>query len=176
MEQEPDAPTILQYAMYNERLGYRFYIKAMEMTDDEKGKKLFRSIASEEEVHLAILQKEFDSLDRGGDWVTLEQAKAEEPPPSLLKLFPEEEAELEEILKKRTSDLDALDIALDMERRGYDLYKGEAERASDLTARAIYGYLAEQENNHFTVLEKTRNNLAANGAWLWDDLEHARLE
>jgi len=176
MEQELVAQTMLQYAMYNERLGHRFYIKAMEMTADEKGKNLFRSIAAEEEVHLVILQKEFDSLEKTGDWVTLEQAKGEGAPSPLPKLFPEEEVEMEEILQKRTSDLDALDIALDMERRGYELYKGEAERASDLTAKAIYAYLAEQENNHFTVLEKTRNHLAANGAWLWDDLEHAMLE
>ena len=176
MEELTAALEGLQYAMYNERLGHRFYIKAMEMTTDEKGKRMYDSIASDEEKHLIILQEEFDSLKKTGDWVSLEKAGVEKPPSSPPPLFPEEEAEVEELIKRSASDLDALDIALDLERRGYELYQQEAQKASNLTARAVYEYLAKEENKHFTLLQNTRSYLAASGVWLWDDMHSPMLD
>lgn len=176
MKRDPAPLEVLQYAMRNERLGHRFYLRAAKIAADEKGRRLFQSIASEEEVHLTILQKEFESLNQAGIWVTLEQARGKELSLSLPALFPEEEAIVEEMIQKRASDLEALDIALDLERRGYELYQEEAKKADNPTARAIYRYLANEENKHFTLLQKTRHYLATNGSWLWDDLEHPQLD
>ena len=77
MNEKATALKILEYAMGNERLGYRFYMNAMEATTNEKGKKMFHSIASEEMEHLKILQKEADSLKKTGQWVDLEQSRSE---------------------------------------------------------------------------------------------------
>ena len=166
---------VLQYAMRNERLGHCFYLRAMEMTADDKGKKMFRAIASDEQQHLAILRRQLNSLKKTGNWVVLEKARGKRVA-SPRVLFPGEEAEVDKLIQKRASDLDALDIALDLERRGHELYRKEAEKAADLTARAVYQYLAKEEDKHFTLLQKARSYLASRGEWLWDDLQHPMLD
>jgi len=167
---------VLQYAMRNERLGHRFYIRAMEMTAAETGRKMFQSIASDEVEHLSILQREFESLKKTGNWVNLEEAQAGKRPALPPPLFPEEEAQVQEMIAKRASDLDALDLALDLERRGYQLYHKEAEQTDNLAAKAVYEYLSEEENKHFARLQKARNYLASDGAWHWDDVHPPMLD
>jgi len=176
MKEESAALQVLLYAMHTERLGHRFYTRAAEMTDDERGRNMLYSIASDEEEHLSILQQEFDALKATGYWVALEKAQGYKQPSSPPYLFPEEEARVEEMISKRTSDLDALDIAMDLERRGYELYQKEAEETSDLTAKSVYNYLAKEENKHFTLLQNTRNYLASSGTWLWDDMHPPMLD
>ena len=166
----------LEYAMFNERLGYCFYTKAAEMTTDEMGKKMFISLALDEEEHLSILQKEFDYLKKTSNWISIDQVQCAKSPSSAPAIFPEEEAKVAEMIRKRTSDLDALDIALDMENRSYDLYREAAEKTNNFTAKAVYEYLCKEENKHFTMIQKTREYLASSGAWLWDDLHPPMLD
>lgn len=176
MTEQSAALEALEYAIRNERLGHGFYCRAIEMTDDEKGKKMFQSLASDEEEHLGILQNQLDSLRNTSSWLNLKEARAENPPSYPLTLFPEEETEVQEMVTKCASDLDALDIALDLERHGYQLYRNQAEKTSDPTAKAIYEYLAKEENKHFVRLENTRAYLASSGAWHWDDVHPPMLD
>jgi rubrerythrin len=167
---------VLEYAIRNERLGHGFYMRAMEMTDDVTGKRMFQSLASDEEEHIAILQSQFDSLRKTSSWLNLEEARVENPPSYPPTLFPEEETEVQEMMTKCASDLDALDIALDLERRGYQLYRNEAEKASNLAAKAVYEHLAKEENKHFVRLQNTRAYLSSSGAWHWDDVHSPMLD
>jgi len=176
MENKSIALKALEYAMSNERLGWCFYTRAAEKTTDDTGKKMFISLASDEEEHLSILQKQYDSLEKSNAWISIDDARKAEPPSCQPTLFPEEEAKVEGLVKKRASDLDALDIALDMERRGYKQYVEEAEKTNDLTAKAVYEYLSKEEDRHFTMIQKTREYLASSGAWLWDELHPPMLD
>lgn len=176
MTEQSDVLKVLDYAMRNEQLGHGFYMRAIEMTTDETGKKMFQSLASDETEHLEMLQKQYDSLRKTSNWLNLEEARVENLPSYPPPLFPEEEGEVQKMMVKCASDLDALDIALDMERHSYQLYRKEAEKTSNLTAKAVYKYLADEENKHFVQLQNTRNYLASSGAWLWDDTHPAMLD
>lgn len=172
-EETAAALSVLQSALRTEKIGHEFYLRAAQMTADEKGKRLFRFIAQEEMGHLRILQNEVDALTRTETWAVLQNAQAGQPPP--VALFPDEEARVREMVGRRKSDLDALDLALDLEQRGYNLYREQAEKARSLTARAVYMHLAGAENEHFAIFQKTRQYLATNGAWLWDEMHSPQL-
>lgn len=176
MTEQSAALEVRDDAMRNERLGHRFYMRAIEMTADETGKRMFQSLASDEEEHLGILQNQFDSLRKTSSWLNLEEARVEKLPSYPPPLFPEEEAEVQEMMMKWASDLDALDIALDLERHGYQLYRNEAEKTSNLAAKAVYEYLAKEEIKHFDRLQNTRTYLASSGAWHWDDVHPPMLD
>lgn len=164
---------VLQGALRTEKIGHEFYLRAAQMTADEKGKRLFRYIAQEETGHMHILQNEIDAVTRTEAWTALESARAGQAP--AVALFPDEEARVREMIGRRKSDLDALDLALDLEQRGYNLYREQAEKAGNPRARAVYMHLAGQEDGHFAIFQKTRQYLATNGAWLWDEMHSPQL-
>ena len=73
------------------------------------------------------------------------------------------------------TDLDALHLAMDFEKRGHAMYH-KASETGNLDARAIYRYLAQEENKHFALLQKTSDYLAQKGSWFFDDLEKPHFD
>ncbi|MGQ9555800.1 MAG: ferritin family protein, partial [Anaerolineae bacterium] len=127
----------LAYAAYNERDGYVFYSRIAEHIRDEKGRRMFASLAGDEVRHYQLLAAEYESLRTDGSWLPVAVAMATEVPsisefradicdisgagvPSE-KLFPKPEAVIP-ALDAGTGDLQAIDIALEAEKRGYDIY------------------------------------------------------
>ncbi len=169
------ALSILRQAMGSELEGRALYLQAIERTEDELGQRMFRSLAQDEEEHLQILQVEYAAITGTGQWLDLEAAQKEELDPSL-HLFPQEEEAIERLIPEDTSDLDALKIAMDFERRGYRLYEKAATETSDPTAQAIFRFLVKEESRHFALLDNARDYLANQGIWYFDDLEKPFFE
>jgi len=176
MSEEMDfALSILRQAMGNELEGRALYLEAIERTEDKLGQKMFRSLAQDEEEHLQILQAEYSAITETGQWFDLEAAQEEEPDPSL-RLFPQEEGARERLIPEDASDLDALQIAMEFERRGYRLYEKAATETSDPTAQAIFRFLVEEESRHFALLDNAHDYLANQGIWYFDNLEKPFFE
>lgn len=176
MNEEMDfALSILRQAMGTELEGRALYLQAIERTEDELGKRMFRSLAQDEEEHLQILQAQYAAISRTGQWLDLDSAKEEEPDPSL-RLFPEEEEKVGRLIPEDANDLDALKIAMDFERRGYRLYDKAAAETSDPTAQAVFRFLVEEESRHFALLDNAHDYLANQGMWYFDDLEKPFFE
>ena len=72
-------------------------------------------------------------------------------------------------------EMNRLDIAFDLEGHGCQLHRNEAKKTNSLAAKAVYEYPADEENKDFIRLQNTRNYLASNGAWLWDDMHSPML-
>src|SRR5215510_3252456 len=53
---------ILRVAIANEQRGLRFYGRALESTQDEATREVFRRLMEEEQCHLAVLEKEYEAL------------------------------------------------------------------------------------------------------------------
>lgn len=168
------ALSVLRQAMGNELEGRALYLEAVERTEDELGQRMFRSLAQDEEGHLQILQVEYGAITGTGGWLDLKATQREEPDPSL-RFFPQEEA-IERLIPEDASDLDALKIAMDFERRGYRLYEKAAAETSDPTAQAVFRFLVEEESRHFALLDNAHDYLANQGIWYFDDLEKPFFE
>ena len=88
----------------------------------------------------------------------------EEPPGPSPVFTPSREICLE-------GDIAALDFGLETEQISRDLYAQGAEGTDDAHAREAYQFLIRQEEQHFKLLQNTREYLAANGTW-WDSGEY----
>ena len=64
----------LDIALEAEREAYNAYIRAASRTKDAGGKKMFESIASEEEKHYQILMSEKQMLEGGFYWFSLDSS------------------------------------------------------------------------------------------------------
>lgn len=158
----------LRQGMINEIRGRKFYEEAAERASDEAGKKMYASLALDESLHLRILQQQYQAITKKGEWLSYEEAKEGTAPPPELNLFPDDTANL---LPADADDLKALELAMGFEKYGYDLYKAAAENASDMTAKAMYEFLVQEEGRHYELLQNTHHYLKDKGAWYFQDEE-----
>lgn len=167
---DQEALEIIKRGMRTEIWGQRFYAQAAARTEAEDGKRVFQSLIDEEGKHLDILRGQYAAIARSQEWVSMEEARAMADQADPTAIFPEADA-AEELIPAGTTDEQALQMAMDFERRGYDLYQQEAERAPSPQAKAMWDYLAKAEDQHFAFLQKTYEYLSTNGVWYFDDQE-----
>ena len=182
MSKQEEALAVLRRAMENEREGYRFFLEASERSPDPAGQGTFRSLARDEERHLALLLVEYNSLSAGGGWVGPEEAIAREVEVDITKpLFPGEELAPQEKSPFEATfaaydvgmlegDLAALEFGMDVEEEFYKMYKKAAAETDDAVGRQAYEFLLKEENRHFKLLQDAHNYLSDNGHW-WDEWE-----
>lgn len=164
MDQKDVALHALEKAIRIEKDGRRFYLRAAERTNDQRGKEIFLTLAQAEEDHLRIVEKQYDSLSAGRGWLVLTEATGEvdlgRP------LFPPGREALEKMVRPDDSDLDALLLALGFENDSYELYRKGYAETDDPQGRAMYEYLADMEREHFETLMRNYEHLSRTGSWL----------
>jgi rubrerythrin len=182
MNKQEKALAVLRRAMENEREGYRFYLEASERSADPAGQGTFRTLASDEGRHLAILLVEHHSLSTGEGWVDPEEAMARQVKVDITRpLFPGEELtpqakspfeatwaayEIEQL----AGDLAVLEFGMSIEEQFYKMYEKAADETDDAVGRQAYQFLMKEENRHFKLLQEARDYLSDNKHW-WDAWE-----
>jgi rubrerythrin len=165
-----DVSTVLKKGMSTEVWGKKFYTQAVERTENETGRKVFQSLCDEEERHLELLMGQYAALSKDMDWVSVDEAMRLASTVEPTDIFPEAE-EAESLIPEEASDVEALEIAMDFERRGYKLYAQAAEDAETLEERAVWEFLARAENSHYVFLEESHSYLVNEGVWYFDERE-----
>ena len=67
-------------------------------------------------------------------------------------------------------EIEALKIGMEMETRGYKLYKEAAREAGTTEERKLLERLASEENQHYTMLQNTHTYLEHTGEWfIWEE-------
>jgi rubrerythrin len=153
MNKQEEALAVLRRAMENEREGYRFYLEASERSADPAGQGTFRTLAKDEERHLAILLVEYDSLSTGQGWIGPEEALAREVEVDITKpLFPGEELAVQEKspfeatwaayeIEALAGDLAVLEFGMGVEEDFYKMYEKAAAETDDPLGRRAYEFL-----------------------------------
>ncbi len=187
MNKQEEALAVLRRAMENEREGYRFYLEASERSPDPAGQGTFRSLARDEERHLALLLVEFNSLNAGQGWVEPEEAIKRKVEVDITKpLFPGEELAPQEKspfaatfaaydVGELEGDLAVLEFGMKVEEEFYQMYEQAAAETDDPLGRRAYQFLMKEENQHFKLLQDAHDYLSDNEHW-WDDWEKPFFE
>lgn len=178
--------SILAVAIKNEKMGKDFYLEASLRSLDERGRNTFSYMAKMEEEHLRLLLAEYEAIRQGKSWLPREEA-LEEGKKLDISLLPEP-GEIPEGLflppfifpspeeaPGIRGDVAALEYALKMEERSYNLYREARDKTSASLGREVYGLLMEEENKHYKVLREALEYLTANQTW-WDDWEKPFFE
>lgn len=182
MSKHEEALAVLRRAMENEREGYRFYLEAAERSADPAGQGTFRSLARDEEKHLALLLVEHNSLSAGQGWIAPEEALAHQIEVDITKpLFPGEKLAPQEgspfeapwaayDVEGLAGDLAVLEFGMNMEEQFYKMYEKAASETEDPLGREAYQFLMKEENRHYKLLQEAYDYLDDNKHW-WDAWE-----
>ena len=139
------------------------YEEVVEKTKSEDVKKIFRTMADEENMHAKFLGEQLKNLMNNNSFVKQDLHAAEM-----------DESIISEILTdKITSEISgagfeaaAIGAAIDMETKSIEVYRKRAEESNDQNEKDLFNWLADWEKGHYEVLNKLDQELKES---IWND-------
>ena len=149
-------------AIQMEREAVEFYTKCAEKTTNALGRAMFLSIAEDERYHAACAAQVLE-----GKPFT---PPSTSPKQDLKSVFSEKRNEALEKVAASANDLDALKVAMEMEKKAVEFYRKAAAEAATRDEKALFDCLVKDEEQHFTIYQNTSAFLEDTGNWfMWDD-------
>jgi len=144
-------------AIQFENDGRAFFLEAAAKTSDFFGKIIFTSLADEERDHIERIHAIHRSLRDHGTWPSHENGVEQ----GGRNIFEHARDRLDQTIRDRTNDLQAVKLAMDFEHKGIVFYSELASKATDPREKAFYQRLATEEKRHLQILEDTWSALTA---------------
>lgn len=129
-------------ALEMEKETFDYYTAAEQKTFDPGGKRIFRWLAKTEEAHYLKLTELYNSLNEGGRWVFYGGTT----------IFLEPDAGGTPGVGFGTGDLEALEVAMEIEEKGIAYFEGLADRTSDPDGKEMLRTLAGEEREHLRII------------------------
>ena len=154
---------ILDEAIAFEEEGMRFFTERAESAPSHVERDIFRSLAKDEVGHRAHLMKLKEELVRTNDINVLDDDDHEHR--TARDIFETALAGVDDPYTAEAEELEILAGALEVEKRGYEMYAAAAAKMTSAKARELFEHLAAEEQNHYTLLRNTRDYLSDPDAW-----------
>jgi rubrerythrin len=135
-------------AMEIEKETFDYYTRAEQKTFNLGGKKIFRWLAQSEEQHYLKLTELYNSLNRGERWVFYGG--------TTIELEPDGGGHI----GFDTSDLEALELAMEIEKKGIAYFDELQNRTADPDGKSMLQTLLNEEREHLRVIAEKHKAIA----------------
>ena len=142
MSENKEMLDAIMRAIELEKETFDFYTKAEHKTFNPGGKRIFKWLAKTEEGHYLKLSDLYNSLHESGRWVFYGGSTFELAPAS----------DDEHQVGFETGDIEALEIACDIEKRGIAYYEELITKAGDGDGKAMLETLKNEEIEHLRIV------------------------
>jgi len=163
----------LQIAVQMEIDGKEYYQKASQRSDNQLGRELFQSLAAEEDLHRQKFEEIYNAIQSKKAWP--ETDFQPDRGKGLRTIFARAVEEMGSNVKAPATELDAVQTAMDMENKSYDLYKSRSQAAAYDGERDFYETLAAEEREHHLILLDYYEYLKDPAGWFVQK-EHPSLD
>jgi rubrerythrin len=153
MPQE-QALDIIKGAILLERKGKAFYETTARNTQSEAVKEIFETMAAEEEKHIEILSKHFESLVRSGK---LSNVKYDEKPHQISAAVLTKQ--IREQITAASFEAAAITAAMSMEDNAVKFYSQRAQTTTNPLEKELFDWLSNWEKTHLQFLSALDNEL-----------------
>ncbi len=139
---------VVKEALLAEVKGHQLYTHAATTTTDPAVQGIFKSLARDEEAHIAILKGQAQALfDTGSlDLGAVSTAEVGGGSHAII------DDDFKRSLKKGTFEMAAIGIGCDLEKRAIAYYSEHAEKTDDPELKKLFSWLTEWEKNHLSQL------------------------
>jgi len=139
-----------------------FYREASQKTSHPAGKRMFEGFIKDEERHLRYLQDILKGLDIDPKVEVTGDVRT---------IFSDLKDQMMERISATADEREAIRVALDMEKRGYEYYKGLSAEADDPKIKRLFEVLTTEEQRHYEILDNTHSFLEDTGNWfMWEEM------
>lgn len=156
---------IVKFALQLEQDGLKMYRDFAQRSSDAFGKKTFEGLAEDEEGHIALLQKVYGKCGLKEVEEIISKSKIEPIRQRFKTIFQEAGEEARKRTEADPSDTEAMKIALDFEKKGYDLYNDAYQKAEGGVEKTAFKHLSLMEKHHYDLLQETLEYLNDTGDW-----------
>ena len=163
----------LQIAVQMEIDGKEYYQKASQRSDNQLGRELFQSLAAEEDLHRQKFEEIYNAIQSKKAWP--ETDFQPDGGKGLRTIFARAVEEMGSNVMAPATELDAVQTAMDMENKSYDLYKSRSQAAAYDGERDFYETLAAEEREHHLILLDYYEYLKDPAGWFVQK-EHPSLD
>ena len=148
------------------------YTEGADKILDPRGKKMFTTLAREEQGHLAYLESRLGEWQKTGK-VTTPALQTELPSPQWIKEASARVAQSPAGTIAVQGEIELLKIALDLERKTSGFYRQLVDTLA-LGERGLFARFLEIEQGHLAIVQAEIDALAGHGTWF--DVMEFRLE
>ncbi len=163
----------LEVALNNEKREKEFYLKQAERTKNPHGKKMFETIASDEDEHYNRILQLHDKLKNEGKWP--ESLPLEVKDTNIKNVLKNLVESVDTTSQIDNDDLEAVKTAIDFESRGEEFYKKLSENVDNPREKEFFELLTKMEREHRVSLENTLEYFKDPQGW-FQRQEGARLD
>lgn len=142
--------------------GQNFFERIADATHNQLGKKMFLKLASDETQHLKVFTSIFTDLVGEGWQQQIGELKIDRKAPMIEALAKKVASAGKE---DRASELEAISIAMDLERNAIEFFGNAARQTSDAKAKEIFNKIADEERLHYDLLQAQHDHLTNSGYW-----------
>ena len=160
---------ILECAAQREKETRDFYKECLEKATIPGTKEILRGLVDDEERHYTIIIELLHEAKAAGSIKKIEKSETPDAKTRIEKAFSHklvndtdfsiESATINEMLKK----------ALDNEKESFENYLSAAHDTEKAEAKAVFEFLAKEENKHYIVIDNLISYLDNHGNWLYEE-------
>jgi rubrerythrin len=145
---------IIKGAILLERKGKAFYEMTARNTRSDAVKEIFETMADEEEKHIDILSRQYESLVRSGK---LNDVKYEKRPQQIRAAVLTKQ--VREQIMAASFEAAAITAAMAMEENAVKFYSQRAAKTKDKLEQELFNWLTNWEKTHLQFLSDLDNEL-----------------
>jgi rubrerythrin len=164
-EKNERALRMLKTALEMETKGHQFYGQTLKTCANPAGREIFQMLMEDEVVHTSVIGRIYDALTGGQDWsAELAQMEAQDHE-DLSTVFRQLAVRHGDAITASTSDLEALEVGIDFEKKAVRFYQDALAEATDPLERRFVELMVAEEKTHVQVLADMKLYLTQPQAW-----------
>ncbi|RJP66251.1 MAG: hypothetical protein C4532_16325 [Candidatus Abyssobacteria bacterium SURF_17] len=156
---------IVKFALQLEQDGLQMYRNFAQKSKDAFGKKTFEGLAEDEMQHMELLRKVYGKCGIKEVEEIVAKSKDEPVRQRFKTIFQQAGEEAHKRTEANPSDTEAMRVAMEFEKRGYDLYNEAQQKAKGDIERTAFKHLTLMEKHHYELLQETFEYLNDTGNW-----------
>ncbi len=169
-----DERKVLQVALENELKGRRLYLMYAKSLTNELARKVFVHLANEELDHIADIKKFIKSFSLGPG-VNADMMIKAGSVDNTKEFFGRLIKDLQEQVNPSDDDSRSREVAMKIEKAGYEYYEKAAETTKDKQLERFFRWLMEQEKAHYMLIRNAFEYMDNPDSWFSGE-EHWILE
>ena len=162
-----DVLGVINQAIELEEDGRQYYLQATARAQNPLAKNTFQWLAEQEEEHKQYFVAYYQAMEEEHEWTPMSQlgVSAHDARQEAASIFQQALAQIEEGVPEDVELSGLYSGAMELERKSIDLYRTQAEQATDHNAREFYEFLTEEERGHLNLLATTLEYLDHPESW-----------
>lgn len=158
-----DEKAVLKAALANEVKGREIYAQYANTVKNEMAKKVFVHLANEELTHIADIEK-FLKSESYGD-IDVDMMTKGNSLEDTRTFFGKLVSELREQVQSSDDDNKSRDVAMELEKNGYEYYKKGADATQNEKMKKFLTWLMEQEQAHYMFIRNAFEYMNSPESW-----------